>query len=358
MPLISVCIPTYNSQAFIAETIDCVLQQTLQDFEIIITDNCSTDSTIEICNKYKKKDPRIFIHSNKENIGAFSNFNKGLSLAKGKYLKFLMSDDLLQPSCLERTVAIFDEFPSVKVVGCSQQNVDKSGKVIRSVSIYSESCLVPGNKVTKDLLMKMSNDIGAPSNVIMRRSDYGDGFNCSFYFFADFERWLQALGNGDYYYLNEPLSILRLHEQSGTTDNFKTFLFISDILKLKDLFASFMEKEGISNEEWTQIIEQHIISYIDYVLLEEKLSAEEIGEYILRMKSWVGPEHLDDLLKSMSTLIYYGFFRMHKLNIESRWNQGQVDNLWREIGLMQKTLPWKIAEPFRSIRSKLTKSKS
>ncbi len=83
-----------------------------------------------------------------------------------------------------------------------------------------------------------------------------------------------------------------------------------------------------------------------------------IQEYILRMKSWVGGEHTDDLLKSMAHLIFYGFQRMHKLNIEARWNQGQVNNLEREIGLMQQTITWKMAEPFRSIRSKLTKSEN
>jgi hypothetical protein len=119
-----------------------------------------------------------------------------------------------------------------------------------------------------------------------------------------------------------------------------------------------MKEEGISEEEWTQIVEHHIMSYVDYILLEEKLTADDVQEYILRMKSWVGKDHTDDLLKSMANLIFYGFLRMHKLNIEARWNQGQINNLEREIDLMQKTIPWKLAEPFRSIRSKLTKAKS
>ncbi len=358
MPLVSVCIPTYNSAAFIAETIECVLQQTVQDFEILITDNCSTDATVEICNKYKEKDPRVFLYSNQENIGAFPNFNRGGLFGRGQYLKFLMSDDLLAPTYLERTIAIFEQHPNVKIVGCSQQNVDENGKTVRSVSTYPESCLVPGRQITKDLLMKMSNNIGAPSNVLMRRSDYGEGFNGSFFFFADFELWLRILRNGDYYYLNEPLSVLRLHKLSGTTDNFKTFLFISDILQFKRIFASFMQEEGIAPEEWNQIIEHHIMSYVDYILLEEKLTENDVREYILRMKSWVGPEHADDLLKSMANLIFYGFLRMHKLNIENRWNQGQINNLEREIGLMQQTIPWKIAEPFRSLRDKLVKPKA
>ncbi len=275
MPLVSICIPTYNSAAFIADAIESVLKQTLSDFEIIITDNCSTDATVEICNKYKEKDARVFLYSNQKNIGAFPNFNQGVSLANGQYLKFLMSDDLLEPNYLERTIAIFDQYPAVKVVGCSQQNVDENGQTTRSVSPYAQSCLVSGRKITKELLMKMSNDIGAPTNVLMRRSDYGKGFDRAFYFFADFELWLRVLSNGDYYYLNEPLSVLRLHKLSGTTDNFKTFLFISDILRLKEMFATFMEQEGITRDEWAKIVEHHIMSYVDYILLEEKLTQDD-----------------------------------------------------------------------------------
>lgn len=358
MPVVSICIPTYNSSRFIAQTIESVLNQTFTDLEIVITDNSSTDSTIEICNSYKEKDKRIFVYQNGENIGAFPNFNKGLSSTTGKYVKFVMSDDLLEPTYLERILPIFDEYPSVKIVSSSQQNMDNDGKIVRSVSSYPASCLVAGSTVIKDLLMRMSNDIGAPSNVIMRREDYQTGFNCSFFFFADFELWLRALQAGDYYYLNEPLSVLRVHEKSGTTDNFKTFLFISDILQLKEMFGSFMLGQNISSDEWTQLIDNHIMSYVDHILLEEKLTIDEVGKYILRMKNWAGPAYQDNLLKCMATLIYYGFERMHKLNIESRWNKGQVDNLWREIELMQKTLPWKIAQPFRSLRARLTKSKS
>jgi len=356
MPLVSVCIPTYNSEAFVAEAIESVLRQTLQDFEIVITDNCSTDATIAICNKYKKSDSRISLYSNEENIGAFPNFNNGLRFAQGEYLKFLMSDDLLEPACLEQTVAIFNQFPSCKLVGCSQQNVNEIGETIRIVSAYPESCLLPGRTVTKDLLLKMSNNIGAPTSVLMKRSDYEAGFNCSFYYFADFELWLRVLRKGDYYFLKEPLSTLRIHKESGTTDNFKTFLFISDILQLKKMFAPFMAEDGVSVDEWTQIIEHHIMSYVDYILLEEKLTEDDVREYILRMKSWIGTKHVDELLKSMANLIFYGFLRMHELNIDARWNKGQVNNLEREIGLMTKTISWKIAEPLRSLRSKLPKS--
>jgi glycosyltransferase involved in cell wall biosynthesis len=358
MPRVSVCIPTYNSENFIAQTIECVLNQTLSDFEIVVTDNCSTDATVEICEKYKKLDSRVSLYRHETNKGAFPNFNSGLAIARGEFLKFLMSDDLLEPTCLERKVEIFDRFSSVKVVSSSQQNVNEDGKNIRSVSAYPESCLIDGRKVTKDLLLKMSNDIGAPTNVLVRRTDYGTGFDCSFYFFADLELWLRILRQGDYYFLNEPLTTLRIHQQSGTTDNFKTLLFISDILQFKDMFADFMQQEGISQEEWGQIIEGHIMAYVDYIFLEEGITEEDVRKYILRMKSRTGAEHLDGLLKSMATLIFYGFLRMHKLNIDARWNKGQANNLEREIDKMKQTIVWKMAEPLRSVRSKLSRTKT
>ena len=115
LPKVSVLIPTYNSAEYLNETIESVLSQTFTDFELLIVDNCSTDETESVVAKYLN-DYRVKYVINEQNIGMCGNWNRSLSYAKGKYIKYLMSDDKFHPQLLEKFVAIMEEFPSVSLV--------------------------------------------------------------------------------------------------------------------------------------------------------------------------------------------------------------------------------------------------
>ena len=99
-PFFSVIIPSYNRAVLIGKTIDSVLQQTFQDFEIIIIDNKSTDNTTEILRPYLR-DERIRLHVQEQNYERSRSRNKGMELAAGQYLSFLDSDDILDANSLE-----------------------------------------------------------------------------------------------------------------------------------------------------------------------------------------------------------------------------------------------------------------
>ena len=100
-PTVSVLTTCYNREAYIAETIESVLAQTFADFEYIIVDDCSKDGSFEIARSYASKDSRIRLYRNDSNLGDYPNRNKAASYARGKYLKFIDSDDLLYPHALE-----------------------------------------------------------------------------------------------------------------------------------------------------------------------------------------------------------------------------------------------------------------
>ena len=100
MPLVSVLMTAYNREEFIADAIESVLAQTFTDWELIIVDDCSLDRTAEIANGYAARDRRIRVHVNNRNLGQFPNRNYAASLAKGEFLKYHDSDDLLYPHCL------------------------------------------------------------------------------------------------------------------------------------------------------------------------------------------------------------------------------------------------------------------
>lgn len=117
-PLVSVLITSYNRAAFIAEAIESVLCQTYKNFEIIVSDNCSTDETMTVLERYRNH-PNIRIHRNDRNIGQFPNRNMCASLARGKYLKYVDSDDLMYPWGLELLVNMMEQFPEAGWGLCS-----------------------------------------------------------------------------------------------------------------------------------------------------------------------------------------------------------------------------------------------
>jgi glycosyltransferase involved in cell wall biosynthesis len=110
-PLVSVLMTSYNREKYIAESIESVLASTYRNFELIIVDDCSKDHTVEIARSYEQKDARIKIHVNEKNLGDYPNRNKAASLAKGKYLKYVDSDDLIYPHGLEVMVNAMEKFP-------------------------------------------------------------------------------------------------------------------------------------------------------------------------------------------------------------------------------------------------------
>lgn len=114
---VSVIIPAYNCAEFISETLESVLGQTYQDFEIIVIDDCSKDNTWEIICRYAKSDSRIHAFKNDTNLGIAGNRNRGISLSSGKYIAWQDADDISLPMRLEHQVSFMEKNESVGIVG-------------------------------------------------------------------------------------------------------------------------------------------------------------------------------------------------------------------------------------------------
>lgn len=104
-PLVSVCIPTYNNEDTIEETVSSVLRQTWKNLELVIVDDGSSDRTYELVTELAAEDKRIRLYRNGENLGMAGNWNRCLSLCRGDYLKLLCGDDLIHETLLEREVS-------------------------------------------------------------------------------------------------------------------------------------------------------------------------------------------------------------------------------------------------------------
>ncbi|HYG98972.1 MAG TPA: glycosyltransferase family 2 protein [Terriglobales bacterium] len=114
-PRVSIAIPVYNGGDLFRETLDSFLSQTFCDFEILISDNASTDQTEEIGREYVAKDPRVQYYRNEKNVGLGPNHNRIFGLARGDYFKWSPADDLYAPTYLERCVQVLDSDPSIVI---------------------------------------------------------------------------------------------------------------------------------------------------------------------------------------------------------------------------------------------------
>ncbi len=108
-PRISIGLPVYNGESFISQALDLLLEQTYPDFELIISDNASTDHTQDICLDYASRDKRINYLRNSENLGAANNYNRLVRAARGEYFKWQAADDLCAPLFLQRCIEILDQ---------------------------------------------------------------------------------------------------------------------------------------------------------------------------------------------------------------------------------------------------------
>jgi glycosyltransferase involved in cell wall biosynthesis len=242
LPLVSVCIPTYNYARFLADAVNSVLAQTVRDFEIVVVDNCSTDNTSDVLRPYIDAGLIRYV-CNETNLGMVGNWNKCIELAKGRYINILCADDLLEASALELAVAMFESHEGVSVVSFSRTIVDSNLNPIRTARYADRSGVISGAEAVRKCFL-CGNLIGEPSAVFFRQSDADRGFNPEYRQIVDLEMWMYLLGRGDLAFLSTPLCKIRQHEEQLTKESVRTFAIIEDEERL---FREYSIKPFIGN---------------------------------------------------------------------------------------------------------------
>lgn len=175
-PLVSVLMTVYNREKYIAEAIESVLASWYTNFELIIVDDCSIDKSVEIARKYEKQDKRIKVYVNEKNLGQFENRNKAATYAKGKYIKYLDSDDIIYPHGLQVMVKAMEQFPEA-IYGLSFGRVHELIPypiLLDSANAYKEHFLSSGlfNEGPTSLIFR--TDIFIKEKMFQSFSVYGD----------------------------------------------------------------------------------------------------------------------------------------------------------------------------------------
>jgi glycosyltransferase involved in cell wall biosynthesis len=168
-PRVSIVIPSYNNEAYIAETVRSVLDQTFTDFELVVADHSSTDRTWEILQGFD--DPRLRLLTTPTGGGAERNWNRVTEEAQGELVKLVCGDDVLYPAALETQVAAFDAHgPEVAMVASPRDIVDASGRpVVRNHGLAGLSGQVAGMVALRRSVVKGANIFGEPCCVLIRR---------------------------------------------------------------------------------------------------------------------------------------------------------------------------------------------
>jgi len=219
-PLVSICIPSYNTDKYIAAAIQSVLDQSYANMEIIITDNCSTDKTADIIKSFH--DPRIRHFINEKNFGVEYNWNKAIRLAKGKYVKLLCADDILYPGCISEQVSVMEEPANgdVALVTCHKNVIDPDGRVILTRKFQGRPGLWNGEKAIRRSIRFGTNIIGEPGAglfkaELLEKSGYYNGQNI---FLLDLDFWSRILLFGNLYVVDKILFGFRISAEALSTN--------------------------------------------------------------------------------------------------------------------------------------------
>lgn len=251
-PTVSVIIPNYNHAPYLKERIDSVLNQTYQDFEVIILDDCSPDNSVEVIEQYRSNPHVSHILINEQNTrNTFIQWERGISMAKGRYIWIAESDDVAELQLLETLIGQLEQHPDASVAFCHSRLIDADGALLSEQNTKNPA--QPG-QITIDgsctflRHLLIFNYIYNASMAVFRRDVY-DRANPDykqFRYCGDWHFWASVCAAGRVIEVYDMLSRFRQHQRKVTEDSkkdvfhvwndeMKTIRYIASLCKLTTL---------------------------------------------------------------------------------------------------------------------------
>ena len=219
LPAISVCIPTYNGAKYIAQTIESILNQTFTDFEIIVSDDGSSDKTLEIVGSFN--DPRIVRIDRLLKVGAEANWNNAVATASASLVKLVCQDDLLYPQCLEVEVQTMNKSENQEVSFCFHLRdfvTPNSRKLIARRVGYSNLQKYSKTEILTKVVRSGGNPIGEPMAVTMRKLSLNSAGKFRGDYVIDLDMWSKLSDQGSALFIEQHLSAFRISNTSWTSN--------------------------------------------------------------------------------------------------------------------------------------------
>jgi glycosyltransferase involved in cell wall biosynthesis len=224
-PSVSVVVPVYNGVAFIDATMQSILAQTFSDFELVVSDNASTDGTWEALQRYTA-DPRVRLTRLASTIPAAENFNHVTNLATGEFVKLVCADDVLYPDNLEVLVGELTAHPSALLAVSSRDVIDPMGRIVlRNRGLAGLRGEVNATDAVRRSVLAGTNIYGEPPSALFRRAALIDagGWDRRFPYLMDLVTYCAVLlhGKGNLLAVPRPLWAFRI---SGSQETVQTYL--------------------------------------------------------------------------------------------------------------------------------------
>ena len=219
LPAISVCIPTYNGAKYIAQTIESILNQTFTDFEVIVSDDGSSDKTLEIVGSFN--DPRIVRIDRLSKVGAEANWNNAVATASASLVKLVCQDDLLYPQCLEVEVQTMSKSENQDVSFCFHLRdfVTPSSRKLSARRVgYSNLQKYSKTEILTKVVRSGGNPIGEPMAVTMRKLSLNSAGRFRGDYVIDLDMWSKLSDQGSALFIEQHLSAFRISKTSWTSN--------------------------------------------------------------------------------------------------------------------------------------------
>jgi glycosyltransferase involved in cell wall biosynthesis len=234
-PAVSLCIPTWNGAAYVADALRSALAQTLRDFELLVVDDGSTDDTLQVVAGFD--DPRLRVVRNASRLGLPGNWNRCLELARGEYVKFLFQDDLLEPWAVERLVDALRLAPEAGLafgrriirhenggtrvpllLGDAYPEMQRRFYAAARGGMRGEDLVRTALREGRDLTV---NVLGEPSFVLLRRHAVlrAGGFDPAYRQLVDWDLWLRLGRDAVLVFVDETLGTFRVHDGGESVRN-------------------------------------------------------------------------------------------------------------------------------------------
>lgn len=256
--MVTVLMSVYNGEKFLKEAIESILTQTFEDFEFLIINDGSTDSSVKIIESYN--DPRIRLIHNEKNLKLIASLNKGISLAKGKYIARMDCDDISMPGRFEREVKFLETNPEYGLVGTYYTVIDGSGNEKYKVSYPSNNDLI---KLFLSVNCPLVHGSVMGKTELFKQNPYGSK---EFYAVEDYELWVRMSKVTKIHNIPEYLFKYRIYGESFSDSKAKAMA--DQTLELsKKLYKS-------NKKEYKKLAQEQIL---DGLYTKEK---EEAVEYI------------------------------------------------------------------------------
>jgi glycosyltransferase involved in cell wall biosynthesis len=222
-PLISIGLPVFNGELYLAKAIDSILEQDTENFELLISDNCSTDSTPDICTRYARADSRIKCARLETNIGAAPNYNRVFELSSGTYFKWAAHDDIILPTFLRRCLETFELYQekhsTPAIVYPHSDLIDENGGLIRpDTKTMHTTSRWPGKRVF-DAVQAMG--MAAPIFGLMPREMVARTRLIGSFLTSDYVFMLEAAMLGSIVQFDDVLFLRRVHPKQSRQANRK-----------------------------------------------------------------------------------------------------------------------------------------